>query len=211
MLFVRIYDLISPITQHWFKKPEYQWLKSTAITANERSIIHTLSRFEDLLKSPPAAFVDTERVLSALSTLSHFFFSVARRSDPFFSKREALPPNSAMTELDFLREFQETARRLALAAVFPEELPEKRGRWLYWIFYGIFRLIRSRVVRVALTVSGIAAIVMVFGVLFFGIGEQQAFLTWFSVTFGSLTISVGISSVLIKRDTSLSDAPRTKK
>jgi hypothetical protein len=61
------------------------------------------------------------------------------------------------------------------------------------------RIVDFPIIRNALYVSGITAFVMTVGVFIFKIDTGQAFLTWFTVTFGSLTISVGVTSVALHK------------
>jgi hypothetical protein len=49
---------------------------------------------------------------------------------------------------------------------------------------------------------------MATGLFIFKISASQAFLTWFTVTFGSLTISVGVTAVSVKSKDSRSEKKR---
>ncbi len=190
----RIYDSVSPLSHRWFKEPEHQWFRSSILPKQERAIVHTLSRFEDILRTISFSSADCVNLLPALSTLQEFMLSVSRRSDPFFKKRGYTGCLPLISELNLLVSFQQAVRPLVRLAA-PREARAKRLFLIQWVI----AVVTSRPVRYALTLSATAAIVMLFGVLFFEIGKKQAFLTWFTTTFGSLTISVGITSVLIRR------------
>lgn len=63
----------------------------------------------------------------------------------------------------------------------------------------ISALTESAEVRLATTIAITAAVVAGAGCVFFRIPVTTAFLAWFSVVFGSLTISLGVTTVVLRR------------
>lgn len=59
--------------------------------------------------------------------------------------------------------------------------------------------------------SAVAAGVMVLGTVLFKITPSQAFLTWFTVSFGSLTISVGVTAFAVHEEKKSHEANRSSK
>ncbi|MGA1979100.1 MAG: hypothetical protein ABSG99_00835 [Sedimentisphaerales bacterium] len=198
----RIYNSVSPLSHCWYKESRYQWFKPSVLPEQERSIVYALSKFEDVVRSVSFSYADCIKLLPALSALQDFMFSVARRSDPFFKKRGHADHSPKGSEIGILISFQQAVRPL-MKLVTPHKAQSKRLLFIQWVT----TVVTSRLVQYAITLSVLSAIVMFLGVFLFGIGKQQAFLTWFTATFGSLTISVSITSVLSKRKNDKSTKP----
>ncbi len=183
---------ISPLPYRWYEKRMYQWLESSSLTKKTRSIVHTLNRFDDALIKAIHCSYRLADFRKALENLEIFFFSIALRSDEYL-KNHPGKPSLAESETDILYSFSVCSRPLMIGV---EKIRvEKRHR----IGILIGKLFSQSVVRYGFLVAVVAGAVMIIGVFLFKLDPSQAFLTWFTVAFGSMTLSVGISSISIAR------------
>lgn len=190
--------LVSPVRKNWFKHPEHQWMQPADLNRQTRSIVLTLGRFDSSLRRAVRLEACLREFLNAVETLSDFFFVVAQRSDPEFIKVKA---GSSAEDAAILGRFVRVARPaiIEIARVHRERAGAAR------FFDFISDITRAPIVRGAVTISSVAAGVMILGWILFQIPKDQAFLTWFTVTFGSLTISVGVESVRRTREATRGD------
>ncbi len=189
-----LYGAISPLKRRWFRRPEYQWFKSGDLDCEARSVVQTASRLELGLLKAVLSGRDLRQFQRAIDLLSDFFFAIACRQDKNL-RQSGAEVRHADQERSLLIEFARTARPAILDAGRPERKGKKRSALIALLSAAA----RSPVMRSALVVSSVAAGVMVFGVLLFKIQRSQAFLTWFTVSFGSVTISVGVEAFKLRR------------
>lgn len=189
---LNLYETISPIHHKWYRLPAYQWLKTEALDRKERSVVLALSRFDSTLMDAIDKGYNLSAFQEPLKILEEFFLSISNRYN-FKNKKRSSSPRSITHERNVLQDFAKTFIALAVAVNSAHEPDKKPSR----IVQSAYQVINSPLVRKALMVSLIAAIVMLIGVFTFEIKANQAFLTWFTVTFGSLTLSIGITYVRI--------------
>ncbi|MFI5089240.1 MAG: hypothetical protein ACHP7P_04190 [Terriglobales bacterium] len=185
-----LYASISPLKEDWFRSPRFKWLRWSALPKEERATLGALRHFMSAMKTHFMHGSDMHSFSKPLSILVEFFWSVAAKENT----RWLAGGESTRPEVDILHDFSRAARPLIIQAKTlsrpREHLPRLRA------FVG--RLVQSQLVRYSLSLSVAAAVMMVFGVLAFRISPSQGFLTWFTVTFGSLTISVGVTAVSLR-------------
>jgi len=129
--------------------------------------------------------------LPSLETLETFFLSVVNRTNEKGFKIVGIEKEFGDSELDILSSFSRTVRPILTRSRL-YELPErKEPKIISWTR----QIWQTELVTYATMISGIAAAVMLFGVSIFKVDASQAFLTWFGVTFGSLSISIGVASL----------------
>ncbi|MEX2497488.1 MAG: hypothetical protein WD397_01270 [Wenzhouxiangellaceae bacterium] len=178
----------SPLKKGWYKDPVRQWLETKDIPRDKRSIIFALSAFTPTNINPPRSPENFEKVKSAIEHLHAFYLLVAVSSEEslnrHFSRFDIPSPVSCLTV------FSKQTRALLIEAKRTKADAPRQSRFTIWIKNIVF----SQLVRTALIISTIGGLVMLLGVLLFKIDAKSAFLTWFSVAFGSLTLSIGIRS-----------------
>ncbi|HEY4933924.1 MAG TPA: hypothetical protein VII23_20355 [Terriglobales bacterium] len=189
-----LYTAISPLRARWFRRPEYQWFKPQALDPDTRSIVHTAQQMETALWRAVGGGRDLRPFLHAIDVLSNFFFAIACRQDKRL-RQYCTGSREPDDERSLLIEFA----RIARPAVLDARKTDRRERRPSRVFALVSAVWSSTVTRVALAVSSSAAGVMLFGVLLFHIQRSQAFLTWFTVSFGSVTLSIGVEAFKLGR------------
>jgi hypothetical protein len=184
------YSLIVPLSYRWFKKPQFQWFAPAALREPERTVINALAGFPDAM----CTFLRSRRKLAPfskpLSVLEDFFFELAERTEVLDESPDNPASQKQGDEKALLGRFAREVRPLLLEAHRLNAL----GRMPLVRFVWFRQIIGSHSVRYAAALSGITAVVMAIGTVLFKISPSQAFLTWFTVAFGSLTISVGVTA-----------------
>jgi hypothetical protein len=183
-----LYSYISPIEKEWYDLRKYQWFSSSAISTEARSILFTLTKFNKALNVDLKNAIDISPYLPLLEYLEAYLFSLVNRSNK--SKLKIIDLDNNKKEYDILLSFSRSARPIIIRSLCSKRIRKKEREFSLTLK----RILQSTVVKFALSISGIAAVVMLIGVLLFRLEAAQAFLTWFTVTFGSLTISVGTES-----------------
>jgi hypothetical protein len=183
-----LYESISPIKEKWYKAPEKQWFSFDAIEKETRSIIITLSRFEHSIKNDLSLGNSLTKYYDLLEILESFLFSVISRNNDVV---EIIDIDSDATEYEMLKSFSHSARPIiARSLLAKKENAKEEVRSLIWVK----QIVDSIMFKFALAISSISAFIMLLGVFLFKIETSQAFLSWFAVTFSSITLSVGVSS-----------------
>lgn len=182
-------DLINPIKTNWYENPARHWFKSSYLPNDVRRISISVNKFSDLLVEASQKRLDLRRLLKPLNIIKYYFMSVASKNDPQLDEIKKYQESDLQ---NILNEFSDTASKLTLQV---KKYSKKEESKLFGnIKEYIQTIVASDLVKSALTLSLIAALVMMIGVLLFDIDSNQAFLAWFTVSFGSLTISVGVTS-----------------
>lgn len=192
------FDRIVPVRRRWFTNPETQWFTSLYLAKEIRPIISTIHQFPRTLLHGTQRSTDMRPFIGPLDQLINFYFAIACRRDP--TLKGAHPVGA---ELDLLQRFAQLARPVIIA-----NNPNLRGRTARRksLPSRVYAVLSQPLVRDGGTVAAIAAGVMIVGVLVFKINAAQAFLTWFTVAFGTMTLSVGITSFRMARSGSTEDA-----
>jgi hypothetical protein len=202
-----VYSSASPLARSWYKSPTYQWLFIASIANPERSIIFALSRFERAIYILVRKREDLTQLLPLLKNLEDFFLLASMSVDKSLGRYNGPVPNDTQAKKrQLLLEFANSARPLIIKAARLSRAGKPPARWAIW--FG--RLREAPHVRYAVGISLVAAGVMALGVFLFKINLSQAFLTWFTVAFGSLTISIGVTAVMIKHEPSSPSARKEK-
>jgi len=201
----------SPVAAKWAEQPAFQWFASATLARPERDIILSLGSFKDSLIRSIAGRMPLDAYLESLSKLQEFFYLVCRRSSRHFAlKQRGRASDHRLAEpereVEVLRAFAVCARPHILAAS-REPRKKERSSSLRRI---LSEFIGSRALQAAGALSSAAAVMMTLGVLLFGIELRQAFLTWFTATFGSFAISLGISSVASRSRAGSEDSTSSK-
>lgn len=190
--FVNFYKVIIPIRQRWFKQYSYQWFPVTAIDRDIRSIIFCLSKFQQLLRHNIDTESEIDVILSLLQLLDVFFLSSTNRiyKDELRINYDELGLKDK-TEREILTLFAQQTRPLIIHMErYARKLVIEDSKIILWFK----KIYASEIIRYGFAISLIAAFIMMPGIFLFGITPSQAFLTWFTVAFSSLTISVGVTS-----------------
>lgn len=185
-----LYSLIVPLQYRWFKKPRFQWFARSALPTTEIRIVDSLARFADAMETFLKKNGDLQRFSKPLLTLEDFFFEIAKRAGPFRRSPKIAPNRKRGEEKSLLERFGHEVRPLLLEAA-RLQTPDRRVAVRFQWFR---RITSSKMVRNSAALSVVSAFVMALGTLLFKITLSQAFLTWFTVAFGSLTISVGVTA-----------------
>jgi hypothetical protein len=188
---------ITPMPSEWYKKSLHQWFKSNAIDKKNRCILYVLNRFDDALIKSRRCQRYVPEFLRALDYLELFYFSVACRADRYLSA-VSNASDLGQSETDILYSFARYARPLILKIAKVEAGPKFKPLDF------LRKLSKQSLVRHGFAIAVIAGLVMLVGVFIFRIPPTQAFLAWFTVAFGSLTISVGVTAISIARERSKS-------
>lgn len=197
LLTVKIFYLkpcarISPLRLNWYKRDIHHWFNSKLFDKNTRVLVHDLNRFDLVLVNSLKNPTYLSQLLKAIECLELFYYSVLLRTDNYFEKFP-LSKQSDLKGIDILHNFSKHTKYYLSKS---ERL--KLG-WKQKLINYIINIIRQPAFRQGLTIGIASALVMVVGVLIFNIESKQAFITWFTVAFGSMTISIGISTINIKR------------
>jgi hypothetical protein len=209
-----LYSFASPITKQWYTKKRYQWFGITSIDKETREILFVLSKLTEALNRDLNNAVDLSHYLPVLALFELFLFSIVHRINK--GKLEITDFNLGYkNEFELLRTFSSSARPIIIKAFHSSQKSPKKSNRIFSaivrIFSTIRRIFQSFVVRSALSISGIAVVVMLIGVFLFKLDTSQAFFTWFTVTFSSLSISIGAASfrqigkAIIKQEGSVDD------
>lgn len=181
----------TPFYNAWYKKPELQWFHMTLLDHKTRGIALALDKFDTCLEAAARTNQPLEPFGKALEHLEMFCFAVARRKDHFLKMRKQ-NVDCDYTEFDALLEFSRAARPLILTG---ETKRDAKAN----IMSTIGAILSNPYIRNGCAIAVVASVVMAFGVFFFKINSSQAFLAWFTVSFGSITISIGVSTVSLTR------------
>lgn len=192
----RFHYYICPIRRKWYKSPEFQWISTEDVAKSAWGTIAALTEFKEAVLSVIRNDVDLRTLLQPLGLLQEYYISVARRADPCLRSEASDSDDSPEHERAILKTFAKKARPLIIAAARSSEEEDKPSQILSWLA----RTYESPLVKTAAAISVVAGIVMIVGVVLFKIPSHQAFTTWFSVSFGSLSLSVGISSFTHTKD-----------
>jgi len=197
-----VYSWMSPIQSQWFKYPEYHWFKSTALDKDVHAILNVLSKFKHALIVAVQYKEDLRQFLPSLELLEEFFFSIAQRSDKKLRGNTPTTSNKLEVETQIIKKLSYIARPIIIKTLRVRRTTKKRFAIISWVE----QIISSQLVRNAATLSGLAGFVMFLGVVIFKVEPSPAFLTWFTVTFGSLTISIGVTSIQVSKNQKLNDS-----
>lgn len=181
----------TPFVYAWYKKPELQWFRTTLLDHKTRGIALALDKFDACLVNAALTNQPLDQFDNALEHLELYCFAIACRKDHFLTTRRQ-PVECDYTEFDALLDFSRAARPLLLTS---ESKRDAKAR----IIATIGGILSEPYTRNGFAIAGVAAIVMAIGVFFFKINLSQAFLAWFTVSFGSITISLGVSTVSLTR------------
>ncbi len=181
---------ITPLSPFWYRRELNQWFPTKNLQEDLRDALETLNFFDGALSRAVRYEWRLVEFKNAMNLLKDFYYSVALRSDPFLKAHTNLS-SSTTDEFELLYKFSLAARPLIRD---PKRPRPQKGKSFSLV---IRNIILAPVVRNGAILAGIAGFVMTIGVFLFKIDSSQAFLTWFAVAFGSITISFGISSVSI--------------
>lgn len=145
----RLHSLVSPFRKGWYKKPEHQWLQLDALDPEVRSILSTLSLFDDCLLGVVTMKVDPRQAIEAIRVLSDFFFAVASRADPVLRRILPKADHSHEAEREILCHFAAVARPCIIEIARVRRSRKRPAR----VVTVIFGVLRARIVRGALTIS----------------------------------------------------------
>jgi hypothetical protein len=187
---------VSPIRSRWYRVETYRWFEARSLPATDRAIIFAVGRFHKAILSYLREKKDIDVFIYPIERLLEFFFVSGALSEGFEPVTQTGLIFGGSSQKTILMDFARRARPLIIEAQrldLMEKPPLPIVAWLR-------RILFSQHIKLAGGFSVVAAAVMFLGVLIFKINLSQAFLTWFSVTFGSLTISIGITAIAIKHE-----------
>ena len=192
----KLFPLISPIRYRWYYRPSYQWISSSEIPHDYRSVLMAITRFENSFRYSIRHSTYLNLYIKPITLLHEFFYSVALRSDETLGHMRTSENSGVNYEMHKLLTFARLARPIIInvAKLRRQSKPPSKLSKL------INQTLRSESFRNAFLISIISALVMFLGVLLFKINPDQAFITWFTVSFGSITISIGINSFSFVRN-----------
>lgn len=178
------YRFICPIEKKWYLNQNHQWFRSKAISKETRRIIFTLSNFNKALGIDLQNRSNIDLYIHPIELLESFILSVANRSN---NGKFRITDLRNMNEFEILNSFAKSSSPLITRAQTTNQGDIGREPKVLRI---INNIIQSPIIKYALSFSSIATIIMLIGVIIFKIEASQAFLTWFTVSFGSISISV---------------------
>ncbi len=195
----RLYHTVSPLRSYWFENKTQQWFSLLDIPRDAKVICAALSQFPKSIRYAISSRIDLRPYFNPFEYLEKFFWSIAERTDSRLGKSEKSQKRVRLRELELLKNFSQEARPLIISAYRDFRASVSEGLRSIIKEYTI-RLSGNRLIRVAVTLGIIAAAIMLIGVMVFKIDAKQAFITWFAVMFGSLTLSIGVTSRFGKGD-----------
>jgi hypothetical protein len=182
-----------PVAPHWYLRPALQWFKPQWIDNAARRIISSLTKCDSALTAALERELDTAGFIEPLRHLERFYFLVEERrvskthsrDRTAFLSRGSYVQNDQIGFSELLLFAQSLTPTLVAVAKAARHKPAQRiSRWKT-----VVRKVFSQpLVKQAGMLSCVAGVVMLIGTYFFKIRADQAFLTWFTVTFGSLTV-----------------------
>jgi|GEM_PF-3602568 len=188
------FDIPSPLHFDWYIRPQYQWLKPSFVPQEISEIVRALQEVPVALLESLIRKADLSLYRLALEHLADYYASVVDREpadDPDSDFKSSMD-----LEFQHLKAFARIGRAAIVAADRNKQKSTATRRRLAHFYMAL----KQPLVRQAMTLSGLAAVVMVIGCLLFKIKTDQAFLTWFTVSFGSFTISIGVTSFRLSQD-----------
>lgn len=188
LLTIDIYSFISPIDREWYEEERHQWLSISTFSKETKSILFALSKFKNALRTDLKNKAELSDYLPLIAYIELFLLSIANRTSK--GKYEIIDLDKNINEFEILHSFASSARPIILRS----NRSKQKSKEELKLIVLLKQVVQSSVVKFALSISGTAAAVMLLGVLLFKLEAPQAFLTWFTVTFGSLSISVGAAT-----------------
>jgi hypothetical protein len=195
---VRLLDLpgaISPFYRKWQQSTTRMWFSANPLTSDTVRILGSLKVFLPRAIDCLRRHHDIVKLATAVDALSTFacLASLSREK----SYRAAGATWNLQERFRLLLEFAEKITQLPARA----EAPRGLSRRMYEATSNLLdSTLADKGIRRAAIVAIFGGIVMVAASMLIGIPIATAFLAWFSVTFGSITISVAIGSIRSRSD-----------
>jgi hypothetical protein len=181
---------VIPLKRKWYKNVKYQWFLPQAIRKRERNIVYVVSNYESALSQTYKSTGNLLPFLPSLETLETFLILNLNREKNKSRKRINLIDTQETSEIDLLDSFARMARPVVVKTITTRKLKKEKRDYSNWLN----NLLAYRTMLYASVISVIAGVIMLIGYYLFEIDASQAFITWFTVTFGVLSITVGIKT-----------------
>ncbi len=186
-----IHSLVSPVNRDWHKKPSYKWLDSNSFTSTVYDIVLYLSDFQAVLIYSLRENKNIEKAVPSIKKLIDFFYvtTLQAKDKPEEAEKKYILRQQRLLE-SFAKSFSQLQNQ------FKEAKKPDTSKFKEALAY----VNSITFIKNAFILASVAAFVMVLGVLFIKIDLKQAFIAWFSVTFGALAISLGITRIHVKKN-----------
>lgn len=168
----------------WLTIDEFKWLSINSFDKEIQTIITILSRFKGSFVFSIKNDSKLNDYREPLKNLQEFFFSIAHRKRILNEENSTTIAEYSVTEKSILIKFSEVTSHLTDTTMDSDKKITK----VLPIRLRVKTYLQSILERYTFKVAVFSAIFMTFGVIIFKINIAQAFLTWFTVTFGSITI-----------------------
>jgi len=185
---IGVYYLISPINHNWYQKSQHQWFTISDLSKDTKKILFTLSNLKTALRNDFKNQNDITFYVNLYTILELFLLTTINQTQSI--KISDLESNS--DGLIILQRFATDASPVIINSL---KSPKGKSRSKPKIITAFLRIFQSPIVRVALGFSGITAFIMLIGVFLFKVDGLTAFNTWFTVTFGSFSVSLSLATI----------------
>lgn len=186
---LKLVQAISPLRPKWYSIVSTRWFSFSELPNDIKKVHISLNKFPEALEEASQKGFNLRQFNKSLNLLKSFFLVVASKYDPILDKPFRYREKS---EKEILKEFSDSSRSLILKVINHPSI--KNDSLLNKLKSSVNKIVNDPLVIQATKVSLVGGFVMTFGVLLFGIKLNQAFLAWFSVSFGAISISIGISA-----------------
>jgi hypothetical protein len=185
-----LYTTISPLRENWQKKAAFRWFKQNSLSKETIRVLAALKTFRRKALYCLRNDHSLLQLADGVNELATFLYFIAVREET--SYRPAQPIPTLEEAVTHLVKFAEALNQIQIQR---EPKPALFGR----MRDAVRVLCASEEVRLTTLIAIAAALVAGAGCMFFRIPVTTAFLAWFSVVFGSISISLGVTTVVLRR------------
>jgi len=187
---IRLPGILNPLKNKWRQTATYDWFNQNPMTRETIRILAAIKSFEGKALGCLKGKENLSSLRDAVNALGDFSYLTSAWKDGISVGSKRAPTREE--RVDSLLEFANCINRIQ-----PTHGKEKGqiGR----LVDAAANWFRAREFKTTTAIAIIAAVVVWLGSIIFDISSSTAFLTWFSVVFGSLAVSVGITSITIKK------------
>jgi len=183
---------MSPLKSNWQKKPTLEWFGRKPLSEDTIRVLGALRAFRRKALYCLRHSHSLSRLADAVDELATFLYLANLRKET--SYRSLAAKTTAEQRFSTLLKFANALNRIQIRR-------EPKRRIVRRIADALSTFAPSRDIQVVIAIAVVAALVMVLGSAIFGIPRGTAFVAWFTVVFGSLAVSVGVTSVVSRDET----------
>lgn len=180
---------LSPIKTSWYRKPLYQWFELSSVDSDIKKIVFMMNDFHHIILFSVFKRYEVKRIQEAIDLLETMLYKLSISCDKELGIKIKINQKSDLLRVvKVLHPIQMELHRRVNS--FNNETKDVSKSAIFNSFITIGKNVTA--------ISIPAAVIMILGVYIFKIDFTQAFLTWFTVTFGAFAISLGFTKVNIQ-------------